>query len=238
MLTVEIDGNDGTGKTFLINEIKRQLTFTGFKGNVKFNDRGVLSKATLADTWKDNPDNPNLAGLCKLNKDTIYYLVDDVPIVCQNRIIERGDSIEEEFHTLEDLIKYRERFLKLQEHYSDINIIKKNGFDFDHTTIMQIVIKILVKYEEVQTEKLKELTALNNAYKERYGDLESHAYIQLTKSNDDYVKIDVNDIDRFVECVDGTRHSTKVVCKDHTYYVKETVDSVSKLYKEAKIKLM
>ena len=234
MLTVEIDGNDGTGKTFLINEIKRQLAFTGFKGDVKFNDRGILSKATLADTWKDNPDNPNLAGLCKFNKDTIYYLIDDIPIVCQNRIIERGDSIEEEFHTLEDLKKYRERFLQLRDYYDNINIIKKNGFEFDHTTIMQIVIKILVKYGEVQTEKLKESTALNNAYKERYGDLENHAYIQLTKSNGAYVKIDVKDINRFVECVDGTKHSTKVVCKNHTYYVKETVDSVSKLYKEAK----
>ena len=64
--------------------------------------------------------------------------------------------------------------------------------------------------------------------------MENHAYIQLTKSNGAYIKIDVKDIDRFVECVDGTKHSTKVVCKNHTYYVKETVDSVSKLYKEAK----
>lgn len=64
--------------------------------------------------------------------------------------------------------------------------------------------------------------------------MENHAYIQLTKSNGAYVKIDVKDIDRFVECVDGTKHATKVVCKDHTYYIKETVDSVSKLFKDTK----
>ena len=34
MLTVEIDGNDGTGKTFLINEIKRQLAFTELGGSI------------------------------------------------------------------------------------------------------------------------------------------------------------------------------------------------------------
>ena len=42
MLTVEIDGNDGTGKTFLINEIKRQLAFTGFKGDVKFTPKDFI----------------------------------------------------------------------------------------------------------------------------------------------------------------------------------------------------
>ena len=38
---IEFDGNDGTGKTYIINLIKQ------FFNNCIFKDRGIFSKATL-----------------------------------------------------------------------------------------------------------------------------------------------------------------------------------------------
>jgi len=44
---------------------------------------------------------------------TLFVIVDAEPEVCQKRILERGDSIEEEYHNMDDLKKYRDRFLRL-----------------------------------------------------------------------------------------------------------------------------
>ena len=41
---------------------------------------------------------------------TLYIICRASSEVCQKRILERGDSIEEEFHTLDDLNKYNNRF--------------------------------------------------------------------------------------------------------------------------------
>ena len=42
----------------------------------------------------------------------------DTPEKCQERIKERGDSIEEEFHTLEDLYYYDSLFWELADYAS------------------------------------------------------------------------------------------------------------------------
>lgn len=241
MLTVEIDGNDGTGKTFLINEIKKQLSSILDKNNIdiKFNDRGLLSKATLSNVWELNIENPNLNNLCKFDKDTIYYLIDDIPEKCQERILSRGDSIEEEYHTLDDLIKYRKRFLKLKEFYKyDINLIKKNGHDFWSETIKDIIINILSCYYKRIEKSLKDTKTLINAYKEKYGNIDLNKYIQVTKSNLQKILLPIDDILRF-ESSFGTynnvKYNAKIICKEHTYYVIENEDTIKELYKNAKM---
>ena len=43
----------------------------------------------------------------------LYIILDDFPEHCQQRIQKRGDSLDEEFHTLEDLEYYRKSFMLL-----------------------------------------------------------------------------------------------------------------------------
>lgn len=109
-MIIEIDGNDGVGKTTYINKLKE------FFPNDIFLDRGLLSKATLHPYW-DNELKKNQVRnykyMCPLNKNVCYILLDTYPKLCQERILKRGDSIIEKYHTMEDLILFQKRFLTL-----------------------------------------------------------------------------------------------------------------------------
>lgn len=94
-MIVEIDGNDGVGKTTCINILKQH-----FGDDIEFKDRGALTLATDSDEFNKEK------GVC-------YILLDCSVEECQNRILKRGDSITEKYHTIEDLTYYRERFLKI-----------------------------------------------------------------------------------------------------------------------------
>lgn len=131
---IVVDGNDGTGKTATINKLKS--LFPG----IEIQDRGLFSEATLNDELfkeyeeesKRRENNPNLFlnfGMNidnqQVNKnimnfllslseipecDTLFIICVADPEVCQQRIAARGDSIEEEYHTMEDLKKFDYRF--------------------------------------------------------------------------------------------------------------------------------
>ena len=112
------DGNDGTGKTTRLNYLKQMFP------NIEYADRGIFSKMTLVDElFYQNENTEKLRedfyNNIKNNSDVLYIICKASPEVCQRRIIERGDSIEEEFHTMKDLIKYNERFDVL------VNIVKE-----------------------------------------------------------------------------------------------------------------
>lgn len=113
---IVIDGNDGTGKTYRLNELKKIFP------NIEYQDRGIFSEYTLIDELF-NANSKNYIDIFYLFKDfydtiknnsTILYVICDCSIeTSQKRILERGDSLEEEYHTKEDLQKYKNRFLKL-----------------------------------------------------------------------------------------------------------------------------
>lgn len=98
-MIIEIDGNDGVGKTTVIKELLK------YNPDYKIKDRGALTTAT---------DTGNFIK----NKNTCYILLTASPISCQNRIIARGGSITEKYHTIEDLIKYHDRFIELGNKYN------------------------------------------------------------------------------------------------------------------------
>jgi thymidylate kinase len=104
-----IDGNDGTGKTTRLVQLKRMFP------NIKYEDRGIFSKMTLVDELFNRTGNYDEIQK-KFHEDvqkdssTLYIICRASSEVCQKRILERGDSIEEEFHTLDDLNKYNSRF--------------------------------------------------------------------------------------------------------------------------------
>lgn len=102
-MLVEVDGNDGVGKSFLI---KRLLALhPSLVNDFEFNDRGDLSLATDSDEF--------------IKKEgVIYIIVDCSEELSQKRILKRGDSIEEKYHTMEDLKYYRAKFMALSAKYN------------------------------------------------------------------------------------------------------------------------
>ena len=145
---IVVDGNDGTGKTCTINRLKE--LFPG----IEFEDRGIFSKATLNDDIFEEYANHSETAGCLQNKngqpnhasfdffreiernhDTFYIICVADPKECQRRIAERGDSIEEEFHRIEDLEKYDKRFRIL----CDITSRLGNVMLVDTTNRKQIV---------------------------------------------------------------------------------------------------
>lgn len=118
-----IDGNDGTGKTTRLVQLKRMFP------NIKYEDRGIFSKMTLVDELFNRTGNYDEIQK-KFHEDvqkdssTLYIICRASSEVCQKRILERGDSIEEEFHTLDDLNKYNSRFDILVDIVKDLpNVI-------------------------------------------------------------------------------------------------------------------
>ena len=115
---IVIDGNDGTGKTTRLVQLKKMFP------NLKYEDRGIFSKMTLVEGLFVEDDENYSSLRQKFHEDiqndssTLYIICHASSEVCQKRILERGDSIEEEYHTLEDLNKYNARFDAL------VNIVK------------------------------------------------------------------------------------------------------------------
>lgn len=101
-MLIEIDGNDGVGKTTYIKHLQN------FFPNDLILDRGLLSQATLSDGW--NEDKPNYKEICKLNPNVCYILLDTYIEQCQERIKKRGDRIDVPYHNIDDLALFQQRF--------------------------------------------------------------------------------------------------------------------------------
>ena len=112
---IVIDGNDGTGKSVRVSVLKKH-----FPG-IEIEDRGIFSEATLRDELfgDDKQSRRNLRNFIwsevEEHPETLFIICDASIETCQKRILERGDSLDEEFHNEDDLRKYRARFLMLFE---------------------------------------------------------------------------------------------------------------------------
>ena len=117
---IVIDGNDGTGKTFRVNLLRKMFP------NIEIEDRGIFSDKTLDDILFDYNNassiirRKNFVNSIEEQKDTLFIICDTSVETCQKRISERGDSLEEEYHNKKDLIKYRKRFMLLAELCSEL----------------------------------------------------------------------------------------------------------------------
>ncbi|MBI3632485.1 MAG: hypothetical protein HY225_03490 [Candidatus Vogelbacteria bacterium] len=126
-LMIVVDGNDGTGKTSLVVG----LNGSGYKAQ----DRGIPTKMT---------DDPAVKP-----KDDEYYIILDASVdICQERLASAGKDLTEKYHTVADLIKYRELFRGLAEVG-----IPRNKFLVDTTlvsleSVMERVVKGLVFIEK------------------------------------------------------------------------------------------
>lgn len=144
---IEFDGNDGTGKTYTINLLKNIFN------NCMFVDRGLFSKATLLkeendEMYKYIDDN--------IDKNRIYIILDDYPEHCQQLIKKRGDSIEEKYHTMEDLEYYSKQFTKLYgycctQNYDNVYLVTKLLPYY-----MKVIIEIVKKFINDKQDKVNE----------------------------------------------------------------------------------
>ena len=102
-MIIEIDGNDGVGKTTYIKRLQEIFP------NDIFLDRGLLSKATLHADWETNGLDYDKI-LDGFNDNICYILLDTYPEQSQERILKRGDRIDVPYHNMEDLLKFQKRF--------------------------------------------------------------------------------------------------------------------------------
>lgn len=125
---IVFDGNDGTGKTTRLEQLRKIFP------EVEYADRGIFSKMTLVDdlfsekrTYERDSLRHDFYDTIKDNSSTLYVICRAEPAICQERIKLRGDSIEEEFHTIDDLVKYNERFDVLIDIVKDLpNVLVVN----------------------------------------------------------------------------------------------------------------
>ena len=134
--TVQIDGNDGTGKTSVIKKLL-ESEFVKAKGINDIKDRGLLT--TLTDVHPDElPD--ELPGYEKGNffdeNATRYIILDAEPDVSMRRIYNRGPPYDK-YDKFPMIFKYRNRFMRLAIKYQTVFI------DTTKLTIDQVVEKVL-----------------------------------------------------------------------------------------------
>lgn len=91
-MKIVVDGNDGTGKSTLVKELKK-LGHNAF-------DRGIPTKMT---------DNSNIPP----NPNEIYIILDAPVEICQQRLKQAGKNLNEKYHNYEDLQHYQKKFLKI-----------------------------------------------------------------------------------------------------------------------------
>ena len=116
---IEIDGNDGTGKTTRVKFLRK--IYPGYE----ILDRGLLSQWVMEDfRFKDWYQIDQLKGF---REDTLYITLYTTVEKSQERIVKRGDSLEEEYHNKEDLLKYNARFAFLAQH-ERVNFIRSDDF--------------------------------------------------------------------------------------------------------------
>lgn len=123
MMKFEIDGNDGTGKSFRAAMLKRIFP------NIPIQDRGLFSEATLDERIFEHDADAiaQFRNSILKNNDVVYIICVCSIRKSQERILSRGGSLEEEFHTEADLKKYNERFDFLLDLVKDLpNVIRLN----------------------------------------------------------------------------------------------------------------
>ena len=119
----EIDGNDGTGKSYRAALLKRIFP------DIPIQDRGFFSEATLNERIfvHDADAMAQFRNHILKNNDVVYIVCVCSIQKSQERILTRGGSLDEEFHTEADLKKYNERFDILLDLVKDLpNVIRLN----------------------------------------------------------------------------------------------------------------
>jgi ATP phosphoribosyltransferase len=98
---IEVDGNDGSGKSTLV----RLLAAHGIEAR----DRGAMTRATDDDSVAPEPE-------------TLYLLLDAPVSACRERLAAAGKDLDERYHTLADLEHYHQKFLEIAPRFGAVVI--------------------------------------------------------------------------------------------------------------------
>jgi thymidylate kinase len=109
MKFIEIDGNDGLGKTTLVERVNSALEHLGLGAKVW--DRGDMTRAT------DQVEGDVLPDSVKPANAVHYFLLDGSVELSQQRLAKAGKDLTEKYHTEEDLSHYRRMFLLVAEQF-------------------------------------------------------------------------------------------------------------------------
>ena len=110
LVTVVVDGNDGTGKSTVV----AQLHSRGYR----VQDRGLPTKLT---------DNPQIEEKTETGSSEIYLILDLPVEQCQQRLLAAGKDLSEQYHTEADLKYYRQRFLDVAKSLANCKIVDASG---------------------------------------------------------------------------------------------------------------
>lgn len=134
-MRVFIDGNDGVGKTTLVENLR--------KIGVDAYDRGWLSKKTLDDSVQPE-------------KDSITILLDAPVEVSLNRLKRRGANMSEEYHTRESLAFFRGIYASLAERHG---VPKVSALDEKQTLkdVLHEIWELLPIFKQGESKILKDL---------------------------------------------------------------------------------
>lgn len=105
-MRIEIDGNDGTGKSSLVEALR--------KLGIEAQDRGLLSQLTLDDATPEDVANmwdfAHAASIRQLRDDVLYVLLDAPVEVSRQRLAAAGKDLEETYHTEASLSYFRGKY--------------------------------------------------------------------------------------------------------------------------------
>jgi hypothetical protein len=132
-MKVFIDGNDGTGKTTLVNSLK-DLGIPAF-------DRGWVSKKTL---------DPSIEPY----EDSITIILDAPVEISRKQLANRGANLEEEYHTVESLTEFRPKYLTIAEQYS-LQVIQHGKKEDTLLSALNIIWDSLSEYKRGESKILK-----------------------------------------------------------------------------------
>lgn len=133
-MNIIIEGNDGVGKSTLVDMLKL-LTYD----NVM--DRGILTKMTDDDTLP-------------FNEDDLYIILDAPVEVSHARLKACGKPMDEYYHTIESLTKYRARYKEIAEKLKDkCVVIDATKTKLEVARIAISAIESRSSYERFKTEQ-------------------------------------------------------------------------------------
>jgi len=135
-IIIDIDGIDGTGKTTAVNALRNTYP------NIKFNDRGIISK--LTDIYDDDlPETlPNV-----IDEHHYYIILDADPDVAVRRIYKRGPPVDK-YDKYPSIYKYHNRCIRMAIKYGTYYI------DTTKMDIPNVLINIMKIIEQITKRKM------------------------------------------------------------------------------------